>query len=69
MIIVKHFQLVNGNRKERKFRQFKKFDSMAELEKERKRLMNLHKSDIDFTPVIDTGDDNPPDEFIQTLFI
>ncbi len=69
MIIVKHFQAVNGNRKEKKFRQFKKFNNMEELEIERRRLMKLHKSEIDFTPVIDTGDDNPPDELIKTLFV
>lgn len=68
MILVRYYQTVNGNIKHKKFRKTKTFESMDELEKERKRLSKLHKATIDFTPIIDTGDDVPSNEVISTLF-
>lgn len=69
MLLVKHYQSVNGNIKERKFREIKYFNNQEELEKERRRLQKLHKAQIDFTPIIDIGDNKVPEERLKELFI
>ncbi len=68
MLLVKHYQVVNGNTKGRKYSEVMRFKNKYELEEERDRLEKLHNGHIDFTPIKDVGDFYPPDDVIKDLF-
>lgn len=68
MLYVRYFRVVNGNKKGKRFREFKSFNNYEELEKERERLKKVnHADDIDFSQVLDTGEDELTDEQVKDL--
>ena len=68
MLLVKNYQVVNGNVKGRKYSKIMRFNNKYELEEERERLEKLHHGYIDFTPIKDVGDFYPSDDVLNDLF-